>query len=114
GGTAVFSVTVGESPTLSYQWFKDGEPLTNETGVTLTIANVQGYDIGSYHVVVTNGAGSTASAPTSLSIGALARVNRGPTFNGRVIGSVQQMLGTNAVLNSSASVSGSLFAPGTP
>jgi autotransporter-associated beta strand protein len=115
GGTATFSVSAGEFPALSYQWFKNGGPIAGEISPSLTIANAQGFDIGSYHVVVTNAAGSTASGAAALSIKALALVNRGPSLNSaEVEGSIQQLLGTNAALNGDMTVNGNLMAPGTP
>lgn len=57
GFTAAFSVTAkGEGP-LQYQWKKGTEILPGQTGRTLTIANAQLADEGSYSVVVT-GAGA--------------------------------------------------------
>jgi autotransporter-associated beta strand protein len=115
GGTATFSVTAGESPGLSYRWFKNGEPIAGETTPSLTIANAHGFDIGGYHVVVTNAAGSTASSAGVLSIAAVALVNRGPSLNSaEVEGSIRQMLGTNAALNGDMAVNGNLLVPGTP
>jgi autotransporter-associated beta strand protein len=115
GGTATFFVNVDESPRLSYQWFKNGELIAGATAPSLTIANTQGFDIGSYHVVVTNAAGSTASRAATLSIAALALVNRGPSLNSaEVEGSIQQMLGNNAGLNGDMVVEGNLLVPGTP
>lgn len=43
-----------------------------------------------------------------------ATVRRGLTLNGRVEGSVQQLLGENAVFNSSAVLTGDLLVPGSP
>jgi autotransporter-associated beta strand protein len=115
GGAATFSVSAAEAPALSYQWFKNGEPIAGETAPGLTIANAQGFDIGSYHVVVTNAAGSTPSRAAALSIAALALVNRGPSLNSaEVEGSIQQMLGTNGALNGDMVVNGNLLAPGAP
>jgi rhamnogalacturonan endolyase len=115
GGTATFSVSAGESPGLSYQWFRNGEPIAGETSPTLAINNVQGFDIGGYHVVITNAAGSTASRTATLSIAAVALAHRGPSLNSaEVEGSIQQMLGTNATLNGEMVVRGNLLAPGAP
>ena|GEM_PF-1077587 len=115
GATAIFAASADESPALSYQWFKNGEPIAGRTTPSLTIANAQGFDIANYHVVVTNAAGSTASKAASLSIAAVALVNRGPSLNSaEVQGSIRQMLGANAALNGDMVVKGSLLAPGMP
>jgi hypothetical protein len=66
GGTATFSTAApGYQPT-SYQWIKDGVPLSGETGLSLTIANVQPAHLGVYNLVAKNASGSTASNPATL------------------------------------------------
>jgi hypothetical protein len=115
GGTAIFSVAVNNSPGLGYQWFKDGVVIEGATGSSLTILNAQAADIGSYTVVVSNGAGSVTSDAARLSIAAVALVNRAPTFNSGILeGSIRQMLGESVALNGSTTISGDLFAPGLP
>jgi DNA-binding beta-propeller fold protein YncE len=67
GQKAVFSVTAtGEK--LTYQWRRGPNPVGGATGRELTLNEVSGADIGSYSVVVTNGAGSAASQPASLQV----------------------------------------------
>lgn len=74
GATAVFSVTVSGSPTLTYVWRKDGATLANggnvagATSATLTLSNIQATDIASYDVVVTNSAGNATSTAATLSV----------------------------------------------
>ena len=115
GGTANFTVSVNPTPTLTYQWLKDGLPITGATSTTLTINGVQGADIGSYSVMVSNAAGNVTSDAATLSIAALALVNHATTFNnGRLEGSLQQMLGESVTLGGSTSVTGDFFVPGTP
>ena len=61
GGTVTCCVTaVGTTP-LSYQWWFNGNPLTNGTSSCLTITNLQLFNAGAYFVVVSNAAGSVAS-----------------------------------------------------
>jgi len=115
GGTATFSVAVNNSPGLGYQWFKDGVAIAGATAPSLTINNVQAADIGSYAVVVSNGAGNATSDAATLSIAAVALVNHAPSLNSGVVeGSIRQLLGENVALNSSTTISGDLFAPGLP
>ena len=115
GGTATFSVVVNNSPMLSYQWFKENTAITGATNPSLAITNVQAADIGSYTVVVSNGAGGVTSDAATLSIAARALVNHAPAFNSGVLeGSIQQMLGENVSLNGATSISGDLFVPGMP
>ncbi len=115
GGTASFTVVVNPTPTLSYQWLKDGLPISGQTTASLTITNVQGADIGSYSVVVSNAAGSVTSDIVTLAIAPVALVNHAPTFNSAQLeGSLQQMLGESVTLNGSTNFVGDLLVPGTP
>lgn len=70
GGSATFSVTATGTAPLSYQWRKDGTPITGATGATYTISSVAAANAGSYTVVVTNKAGSVTSAPAALTVNA--------------------------------------------
>ena len=100
---------------MGYQWFKDGVAITGATGSSLTINNVQASDIGSYTVVVNNGAGSVTSDAAKLSIAAVALINHALVINsGALEGSIRQMLGESVGLNGGASISGDLFVPGLP
>jgi len=66
--TVVFSVSaIGTTP-LSYQWFKDGAVIPGATSPTYGINNATLADQGSYHVVVSNSVGTTASSPATLTI----------------------------------------------
>jgi uncharacterized delta-60 repeat protein/uncharacterized repeat protein (TIGR02543 family) len=66
GTDATFSVVAGGTPTLNYQWRKDGTNLSEATNATLTLANVQESDQGLYSVVVSNAFGSALSAEALL------------------------------------------------
>ena len=69
GGTAMFYVTASGSEPLSYQWYYNNSTLlTGATDSTLTIANVQEADAGSYSVVVNNVAGSDTSSNALLTV----------------------------------------------
>lgn len=68
GTIATFSSDVGGSPTLYYQWQKDGTNLVGSTLTNHTITGVTTNHIGSYSVLVTNVYGSVTSAPASLLI----------------------------------------------
>ncbi len=46
GDNAMFSVTANGTGTLSYQWYANGEALTNETAASLTLAGVTAVDDG--------------------------------------------------------------------
>ena len=69
GATASFSVLAGGSEPLIYQWYYNtNTPLANGTDSILTITNVQPDNAGAYSVVVSNLAGSVASAYAILSV----------------------------------------------
>ena len=52
----------------SYQWRKNDVSIAGATASTLTLADLQLADAGSYSLVATNAAGSTASEPAVLTI----------------------------------------------
>ena len=74
GTTATFTVSADGSPTLHYQWRKDGLVLTDSAGVfgssspTLALSNVFAADAGSYDVVVSNSVNATTSAVATLTV----------------------------------------------
>ncbi|MFN7138672.1 MAG: LamG-like jellyroll fold domain-containing protein [Limisphaerales bacterium] len=68
GENVTFSVLVGGSAPLSYQWQLNGTNLLNATNQSLQITNVQLADAGSYLVTVSNGSGSTNSNPATLTV----------------------------------------------
>ena len=67
GESATFSVQASGVPTPGYQWQFNGSNIAGATNATLTIANVQATNLGTYSVVVSNSAGSIASSPCTLS-----------------------------------------------
>ncbi|WP_415909992.1 MBG domain-containing protein [Oleiharenicola sp. Vm1] len=81
GDNAVFTVAATGSPTLTYQWRKNGTALVNggniagATSATLTVGNAQLADVASYDVVVTNSVSFATSAPAGLFVNAA-----GPTL----------------------------------
>ena len=74
GRTATFSVHVGGSAPMSFQWLKDGVPLVDEGNAsgaftaTLTLRNVFASDAAGYAVVVSNSFGSVTSAVAQLRV----------------------------------------------
>jgi autotransporter-associated beta strand protein len=115
GGIARFSVVASGSPVLRYQWFRNSILIPGATDSVLTINNVQGANIGSYTVTVTNAVGGVTSNSARLLIAAVSLVNHAPNLNSaRVEGSLQLMRGESLALNGSTSVSGDLLVPGTP
>ena len=74
GGTATFTLAVTGSPTPTIQWRKDGVNLPGETGLTLTLTNVQDADAATYTAVATNVAGTATSTGAVLTVPAAAPV----------------------------------------
>jgi pectate lyase len=75
GGSAQFKVSAGGLAPLTYQWFKDGQPVVGATGDTLTIVNVGPGELGSYSVQVANSYGSVASSAAQLQLSSLPPVS---------------------------------------
>ena len=63
-----FSVT-GSFPR-TYQWRKNGAPISGATGEKFTVEAVTGSSAGDYSVVVSNSLGPVESKPATLSVGA--------------------------------------------
>lgn len=58
---------VGEAP-LSYQWYKNGQPLPGQVSASLRLNDVRVADAGEYVVQVRNAAGLTASQPAIVGL----------------------------------------------
>jgi hypothetical protein len=69
GENVTFTVIASTSDggTLTYQWGKDGSPISGATGATLTLNSLAISDSGSYSVVVTNTLGLSTASTTSAS-----------------------------------------------
>jgi hypothetical protein len=68
GEGVTLAVAADGTPALGYQWRKDGVPLAGANAATLAFPSVTVADAGSYSVIVSNVAGSTASAPATLTV----------------------------------------------
>jgi len=68
GDTVSFSVQAVGTPSLVYQWRKDGANLAGANDAVLTLADVQKADVGNYNVVVTSAFGSVTSAVATLAV----------------------------------------------
>lgn len=72
GGTAKFSVRVGNPTGATYQWqraranLSNGGNIAGATSDSLTVSNVSAAELGSYRVLVTNPSGSVISSEVSL------------------------------------------------
>jgi uncharacterized repeat protein (TIGR01451 family) len=69
GQSASFFVTAAGVGPITYQWFFNGtNPLNGATSPTLTLADIQPAQAGSYSVIVSNRAGAVVSAPALLAV----------------------------------------------
>ena len=71
GGSVTTSVSVSTLGTSSYQWYKDGSPVTSQTAATLSLPSVTTANAGSYSVVVSGGCNSVTSTAFSLTVNSL-------------------------------------------
>lgn len=68
GANVVFTaVTIGPEP-IHFQWRKNGRPIPDATGSTLSLSNVQAFHRGDYSVIVSSEAGVTVSPEARLSV----------------------------------------------
>ena len=68
GRSFTFNVTAIGTPTLIYQWLRDGAPISGATNAVYTLLNVAPADSGNYHVIITNAYGSVTSSIASLGV----------------------------------------------
>lgn len=68
GSPVTFSVVATGTAPLKYQWQKNGLDISGATTSTLAFGAVSAADVGTYTVVVSNGAGSTTSSGATLKL----------------------------------------------
>jgi hypothetical protein len=66
GEDATFSVGAWGTGPLSYQWFDNGEAITDATNETLELSSIQFTNAGLYWVVVSSAFGSVTNAPEQV------------------------------------------------
>ena len=66
--SVTFSVVATGTPTLTYQWKKDGSNINGATKSSYTISSAKTSDAGSYTVTVSNNAGSVTSSVATLTV----------------------------------------------
>jgi hypothetical protein len=70
GAPVSFSVMAAGSPTIFYQWLRNGSPIGGATSSTYSISTAAGTDAGNYSVVVSNGVGVATSLAATLTVSA--------------------------------------------
>lgn len=98
GAAVVLEVLATGEGTLTYQWYRNGEPLEGETGSSLAFASVQTSHQGTYTVRVQDADGTDTSAPAELIVLERPTIVRHP---------VSQILPTGGTLNLSVEATGS-------
>ncbi len=68
GDNVTFTVVADGTPTLEYQWRKNGSNIGGAMSPSYTITGATPADDGNYSVVVTNGCGSLTSSNASLTV----------------------------------------------
>ncbi len=69
GKNAIFTVSATGDAPLSYQWFKDNQPIASGgTSATLTLTKVATTAAGKYKVVVSNPGGNVTSSTVTLTV----------------------------------------------
>lgn len=78
GETVTLSVRTTGAPLPTLQWRRDGVAISGATGLTLTLANAQAAQAGSYTVAATNAFGTVVSTTAVLTMVPPARVTSRP------------------------------------
>ena len=68
GTSITLTVTAGGSQPLTYQWQRNGSPISGATSASLTLSPLGSNDTGDYRVVVTNPFGSVTSAAAHVEV----------------------------------------------
>ncbi len=68
GQNAAFTVDVSSSSPVTYQWFYNSQPLSDQTNQTLNLIGAVTNDAALYSVVVTNDSGSVTSRLATLTV----------------------------------------------
>ncbi|MCM0082620.1 Ig-like domain-containing protein [Geomonas sp. Red32] len=95
GSPVTFSVTATGVPTLSYQWYKNGSPISGATSASFAIAAAGLADAGSYYVAVANGDGSAVSTTATLTVTSPAPAITGFTPTSAAAGGAVAITGAN-------------------
>ena len=104
GGSASFTVSAAGSATLTYQWFKNGTPISAATSTTLSLTNLKASDAASYTLVVANQIGTATSSAAILTVLATPVVTSPSTASGYVGVAFQYVLTAgNGITGASAS-----------
>lgn len=68
--SVVFKAAASGTPTPTYQWLKNGAPISGATSTVLVLDSVSSNDAGSYSLVAKNSAGAATSVAAQLTVAA--------------------------------------------
>ncbi|HWY74839.1 MAG TPA: immunoglobulin domain-containing protein, partial [Verrucomicrobiae bacterium] len=97
GSNIVLQVTGDSVPAPGYQWFFNGNPVSNggrtagATSGTLTISNAQPADAGGYFAVLTGTGGSATSSVATVLVGLPPGIVQSPTGQNKAVGDSVQL-----------------------
>lgn len=74
GEAMTLAVTATGSVPITYQWSRDGTPITGATNTTLVLPRTKLADAGAYTVAITNFGGSITSAPATVTVNPISRI----------------------------------------
>ncbi len=66
GKTTIFNAVASGTPTIAYQWYREGVLLPDATKTFLTLNNLQAADEGGYYLVASNNYGAVTSTVANL------------------------------------------------
>jgi sugar lactone lactonase YvrE len=66
GATVTINASAAGTPPVSYQWYDNGQPVPAATNASLTLADVQTNESGSYVLMATDGTGLVTSSPPAI------------------------------------------------
>ncbi|MFN3968220.1 immunoglobulin domain-containing protein [Flavobacterium sp.] len=98
---------------LTYQWYKDGTPISGALSSILNLTNISATSLGSYHCVVTGSSGSVTSNTMGLSLNSSPAISYSPVsstyFSGSAIAPIIPTNTGGTITPSSESIFGLTF-----
>src|SRR5262245_35489860 len=79
GANVFFQVMAFGDGAITYQWLKNGAPMSGQEADFIYLRNVSAADVGDYQVIVSAASGSVTSGPAALSLNmTFTKVTTGP------------------------------------
>lgn len=103
GGSASFNVSATGTPTPTYQWRKNGSPISGATNTTFTLSSLTSGDSATYTVVATNSAGVATSNDAVLSVTATPPTSTAPVITSQPVASQSVTAGGTVTMSVGAS-----------